>query len=273
MIKAGKRLTILSNFEIENLYGIPFFNDEQRANYFRLDDLENVTMKSLKSLESRVYFILQLGYFKYKRIFCKINFEEIKKDVEYILSQYFSGSKLKKMVSKKTRIYNHSKILSHISYVDFDKESEKKLIERAFKFSKTCVDPKRIFDDLLDYLDQIRTSIPGYSTLQKIISKVLMEENERLQSIVTNHIPQYVDKALQRLLKNDEQMYGVTLLKKDAKGFNYTEIMHEIDKKCSSDKLYTFAKKIIPKLEISSQNVCYYASLVDYYTVDKLNEL
>ncbi len=142
-----------------------------------------------------------------------------------------------------------------LSYTSFDKEIEKKIIEKASQYSKICVDPRMIFDNLLNYLDQTRTSIPGYSTLQKIISQILLEENERLQSIIAKHIPQHIDKDLQRLLKNDEQMYGVTVLKKDAKGFNPIEVMREIDKKCASDKLYNFAKKVIPKLKISSRNV------------------
>lgn len=273
-MKSGKRLTILSNSEIKSLYRIPSFSPEERAFYFSLDESEKIEMELLKSLESRVYFILQLGYFRYKSMFFNFtSFEEVKEDVEYISNQYFQGTKIKKMIGKQTCFDNHSKILTLLSYKYYNKETENKLLEMTYQHSKTCADQRFIFDSVLNYLDQERISIPGYSTLQKIISRVLLEEQERLQSIISKNIPQNVDKILQKLLDNDEQMYGVTILKKDAKGFNYTEVMREIDKKCSSEKLYNFAQKIIPKLKISSQNVAYYASLVDYYTVDKLQEL
>ena len=80
MTKTGKRLTILSNFEIEHLYKIPSFNREEMAFYFTLDDSEEIEMKTLKSLESRVYFILQLGYFKYKSMFFNFTFLEVSEE-------------------------------------------------------------------------------------------------------------------------------------------------------------------------------------------------
>ncbi len=272
-MKAGKRLAILSNSEIESLYRIPSFSTKERAFYFSLDESKKTEMELLKSLESRVYFILQLGYFKCKSMFFKFTFLEVKEDVRYILDQYFQGSNVKNMISKRTRLDNNLKILKILSYKYYDKEFENKLLEILCQYSKTLIDRRFIFDSILNYLEQERISIPGYSTLQKIISKVLLEEQERLQSIISKSIPQHVDKIFQRLLDNDEQMYGVTILKKDAKGFKYKDVMREIDKKCSSEKLYNFAQKTIPKLKISSQNVSYYASLVDYYSVDKLRGL
>lgn len=178
MTTAGKRLTILSNSEIEILYRIPSFSTEERTFYFSLDESEKIEMDLLKSLESRVYFILQLGYFKYKSMFFNFtSLEEVKEDVEYILKQYFQNSNVKKMISKQTRSDNNSKIIKILSYKYFDKEAEKKVIEKTSQYSKICVDPRLIFDHLLDYLEQERISIPGYSTLQKIISKTLLEES------------------------------------------------------------------------------------------------
>ena len=55
---------ILSPTEIEELYGIPNFSAEQRTVYFTLDDVEQQEIESRPSLESRLHFILQLGYFK-----------------------------------------------------------------------------------------------------------------------------------------------------------------------------------------------------------------
>ena len=40
MHDSGKRLTILTVKEIQALYGLPHFTDEERATYFALDPLE-----------------------------------------------------------------------------------------------------------------------------------------------------------------------------------------------------------------------------------------
>lgn len=56
---AGKRLTILSPIEIEELYEIPKFSIEQRELYLTLNDVEKQAMESRRSLEARLHFIFQ----------------------------------------------------------------------------------------------------------------------------------------------------------------------------------------------------------------------
>ncbi len=103
--KTNKRLTVLSKNEINQLYSLPEFNDEQRAFYFYLNDYEKEEMESLRSTESRLYFILQLGYFKYRNMFFDIKFNTVNKDIGYILREYFPGNKFpKKIISQKTQL-------------------------------------------------------------------------------------------------------------------------------------------------------------------------
>src|SRR5271166_2674310 len=57
------RLKILSDDEIDALYGRPRFTQEERVEYFTLSAQEKVALAQLHSLKSKVFFILQLGYF------------------------------------------------------------------------------------------------------------------------------------------------------------------------------------------------------------------
>jgi len=61
---AQNRLRILSEDEIETLYGRPRFTQEERAQYFTLSQIESDLLVELRSVRSQTYFILQLGYFK-----------------------------------------------------------------------------------------------------------------------------------------------------------------------------------------------------------------
>jgi len=65
----GKRLKILTNNEIQELYGLPHFFQDGREKYFYLNPLEMEELNNLRSKSSKVYFILQLGYFKAKKMF------------------------------------------------------------------------------------------------------------------------------------------------------------------------------------------------------------
>lgn len=80
-----KRLKILSKSEIKELYGIPQFNDEEKKAYFLLNDKEFQLMDSRGSLSSKVYFILQLGYFKATSQFFDFVLNDVKSDMQFIL--------------------------------------------------------------------------------------------------------------------------------------------------------------------------------------------
>ena len=67
MENPGERLMVLEGDEVETLYGRPRFTHEERVEYFALSPKEKSVLDQLHSIKSRVYFILQLGYFKARR--------------------------------------------------------------------------------------------------------------------------------------------------------------------------------------------------------------
>jgi hypothetical protein len=89
-----KRLRILGDDEIEAIYGIPRFTHEERRQYFSLSQPEKELLTELRSVKSQTYFILQLGYFKAKKLFFTFNLREVEEDVQYILQQYFNNTKV-----------------------------------------------------------------------------------------------------------------------------------------------------------------------------------
>jgi hypothetical protein len=57
----GKRLTILSESEKCALYGLPDFDDFQRAEFFSMTDAERTLALHRKGLEEQVFCLLQIG--------------------------------------------------------------------------------------------------------------------------------------------------------------------------------------------------------------------
>ena len=84
-----KRLRILADDEIEAIYGRPRFTDEERREYFSLSPTELTAMEQLHSIKSRIYYILQLGYFKARQMFFVFDLQEVSEDRRYIIEQYF----------------------------------------------------------------------------------------------------------------------------------------------------------------------------------------
>lgn len=62
-------------------------------------------------------------------------------------------------------------------------------------------------------------------------------------------------------------------LKQDAKHFGYRMMAMERQKRATLMPVYRLAKVLLPRLEISQQNLSYYASLAHYYTIYDLCRL
>lgn len=63
-----KRIKILSNSEVNELYGLPRFNHADREDYFSLDEETQRLVNECRRIETKCYFILLLGYFRSKPI-------------------------------------------------------------------------------------------------------------------------------------------------------------------------------------------------------------
>jgi hypothetical protein len=93
---ATKRIQLLSDSEIADIYNRPDFNNDERELYFSINDEREIDLLNRYSnIKTRVYFILQLGYFKAKQQFYKFNLEDVISDVEYVMSYHCFDTKIK----------------------------------------------------------------------------------------------------------------------------------------------------------------------------------
>lgn len=79
--------------------------------------------------------------------------------------------------------------------------------------------------------------------------------------------------ALQQLLVREETLSALAEVKQDAKNFGYRMMTLEREKRSALAPLHRAAKEARPKLDISQQNVGYYASLATYYSIYDLRRL
>ena len=81
-----KRLYILSEAEIADIYLRPDFNSHERELYFAMNKAELDALNQYSAAKTRIYFVLQLAYFKAKHQFFTFKFEDVRNDIKYILS-------------------------------------------------------------------------------------------------------------------------------------------------------------------------------------------
>ncbi len=117
----SKRLQILGDDEIEDIYGLPHFTPEEQAEYFALSTQDTAAIKTLHGLKSQLYAILQLGYFRARHRFFIFPFSAVDADVQYIQSQYFPTFEIADYEpTKPTRLKHQQIILELCSYQQCD---------------------------------------------------------------------------------------------------------------------------------------------------------
>jgi hypothetical protein len=226
----GKRLNILTGSEIQELYGLPKFTYEDRIRYFFLNPLEEKELDYLRSTKSKVYYILQLGYFKAKKMFFTFNYQDVKEDIHYIIQRYFpQDNELSDIeVSKPTRLTQQAVILKLLNYQLCTQENKKELQERAHYLVTIYTRPIYVFKELFNYMKKHRIVIPGYSFMQEdIVGKALTDERNRLETAVMQYIPEEGQRALEKLLSAEDNLYELTFLKREPRDFSYKEITQE----------------------------------------------
>ena len=265
---------MLNTETVENIYGFPRFTEQERTHFFTLTPEEKIVFDQLDHVHSKLHFVLQLGYFKAKHLLFSFSLQDVRRDVKYNMARYFSKQKTPKILPSHNIIAkNNEKILTLLDFRTFSKQTQSLVKNKAEKLTRQLNKPIIIFQEILLYLEQSRIMFPQYTTLQDLLGQSIMAEEKRLCTLVAKGFTPKTARLLEKLfmIKDDKNNYDLTALKRYPKNFNFKNIQTELEKHKKYYPLYKFAKKFLPTLEISRQNIIYYASLVDHYQVQSLN--
>lgn len=265
---------LLSEAEIADLYARPDFNDTEKTLYFTLNELELAVLNSYTNTKTRVYFILQLGYFKAKQQFFKFEFEEVGTDVEYILTNFFNGTTLS-LSGRISRNYidrQKHDILKLLNYQDWSLKYKPQIESHICTLLRFHPKGHNALRELLSYFDHQQIVIPSYRQLQILFTAAFSSEEERLNAILLS-IPDNEQKQLSELIKHDGNISQLNIIRADQKNFKYTAVREEAKKAQGIAELYKFVKIFIPMLKLSKNAVRYYADVVELYPVARLRKL
>jgi TnpA family transposase len=272
----SKRLYILTDEEIDALYSRPCFTDDDRTHYFALTQPEHELLASFRRAHVQLYFILQLGYFKAKQRFFTFTFADVPDDVTHIRERYFAPIRRLKLrpLNQRTILKQRQHILEVFQYRLCTPADRHQLLLRAQQAARISSKPVYVLREILHYLTEHRLINPGYTFLQEeIVGKALTLEEERLIRILQTHLTQTECLALDRLFDDTDGLSAITLLKRQPKDFSLGEMRREIARGDQLTSLYQLALRIVPQLAISNEGIKYYASLVSYYSVFRLQHL
>lgn len=179
-----KRATIFSELEKFAFFGFPDFDDEQRETYFSFEEQEWQLILKCRSLHTRIYCALQIGYFKAKKFFFQFTLKNAPKaDINFLLLKYFQNETLNKFKITKHEYYMQRLAICHLfDYQSWSNSFLFKLNNRALQSAKRDVTPNFIAHELLVLLENEKIIRPRHTTLQDVVTKVLVKERTRITS-------------------------------------------------------------------------------------------
>ena len=162
-----KRIHLLSEAEIADLYARPDFNHSEKKIYFTLNACELDALNQYSNTRTRVYFILQLGYFKAKQQFFKFKFEDVRTDVEYILFNFFNStdSALSGQISRNYINQQRGNILHLLSYQDWSSKYKPQIEVHICKLLRYYPKGHSALRQLLIHFNNQQIVIPVLSIL------------------------------------------------------------------------------------------------------------
>lgn len=273
-VSNDKHINLLTDAEVEELYSRPKFNKAERDYYFLLSDKEHQSLSQYRNLKSKLYFILHLGYFKASKQFYKFSIEMVQADVTYLIEKYFSPTQKPPSGTLWKESYRQQKleILSLCQYHEWSTEFIPKALGHLKKLIRLYPKGNDTLRELFVFLENQRITIPSYRTLQNLFTQVFKEEKERLDGVMLK-IPKHLQLNLESLIKNDNGLSQLNIIRMDQKDFKYSAISDEVKKVALLRELYQLSKTIIPSLDISDNAVRYYALLAEQYSASRIRRL
>lgn len=244
MRATNERLTILSEAEQAALYELPDFDEEQRFEYLTLTEKEKTLALSRPHLSAKIYCMLQIGYFKAKKLFFYFRWDEIEEDIKFVLHQYFlEQTTFDHQQITKHEHYAQCNLISFLfNYRSWSKEFEPLMRSQAKQIILRDINPQFIALELLSFLQEQKIIRPHYSTLQIIIRDTLSAERKRLDCAINETLHEEEKVALKKLLLKEDLLSELAALKQDAKDFKAKMMAIEREKLAMIEPLYQIAK-------------------------------
>ncbi|WP_411728717.1 DUF4158 domain-containing protein [Methyloglobulus sp.] len=244
MRASDKNLTVLSEAERAALYGLPDFDDFQRAEFLALTDEARTLAQRCNGLPEQILCMLQIGYFKAKKAFFKISLSEAPQEgIDYLLRSYFPNEQFFMRPVRQSEYYVQCKEIANLyGYRLWSKQFSSPLTERAAQLALHDVTPAFIVTELIAFLNRQKIVRPAYTTLQAIIVDVLASERMRFGRLIEEVLDDDGKTALEQLLVREDTLSALAAIKQDAKHFNYRMMVLERHKYAMLKPLYRLAK-------------------------------
>ncbi len=201
---------------------------------------------------------------------------EVEHDCAFVLSRYFHGEVVRAQArSPSTSTTPRAgQIADLFGYRSWAAEFLPQLAQQAEQTVRRDVMPGFVAAELIVWLNEHKDHPARlYHPTRAGERSPCPPSVRRLAGLLSEVLDESAKAALGRLLVRDDTLSQLAALKQDAKDFGWRQMAREREKRATLEPLHRIAKALLPKLGVSQQNLLYYASLANFYTVHDLRNL
>ena len=149
-----KRIKILTEAEIAELFGPPILSSNDQRFFFTLNDAELAECNRIRERDHRCMFVVLLGYFKVKPIMLSPGYHQIKQDLKYVCSEVFPGPGLRPFnLTQKARVRIYQRIFKLTGHQRWlNKSHSSALIKDLNEHARAWGQPRSLFDRAIECL-------------------------------------------------------------------------------------------------------------------------
>lgn len=246
-----QRIQLLPPHEIKDLYALPVFLKDDQEFFFEITPEITSAICQYTTVKTKLYFLLQLGYFKVKHQFYLFTFEDVQDDVNYLLKTYFQTTDSVQLNGRIARNNIHKQrktILQLYEYRDWNKLTIALVETRLSQLMKTHPRHNDALRELFVFFQAQKIILPSYRSLQNLFTGAVSREKQRLTKLISQVLPESARNALDEFFKRKDSISKLAVLKSDQRNFQFKALKKEVEKLKEIKPLYWLSKEILPIL-------------------------
>jgi len=209
-----------------------------------------------------------------KKTFVDFKYPQVTVYKNHLMLRYFpkkSSPKNIPNIRQITRI--KAMVLDLCEYQRCSKTLQNKMIQDLNERAPHYPRQRQLCKELLNLLVKERIVIPGYTTLQEIVTSVWNNENKRVIQSYLRYTKDSERQQVLSLLEKTDEKHIIISIKSDMKTFNTHDLWEEIDKQEKLQPIFNIALGVLKQLKLPETTITYYGDLIFYYTGTRLSQL
>ena len=261
-----KRIKILTETEIAELFGPPILSLNDQRFFFTLNDAELAECNRIRERDHRCMFVVLLGYFKVKPIMLSTGYHQITQDLKYVCSETLPGPGFRPFnLTQKARVRIYQRIFKLTGHQRWLNKSHSSALAKDLKeHARAWGQPRSLFDRAIEYLSAQKIAIPGYTVLQDLISDVVGVTNDQIVRKLEGLISADLALMLSELVSGNNSL-TLRQLRQSARNFTGTELEKELAVHSYIQPWMPEVNEVLSALSLSSKNQQHFAERVNYY--------